>query len=159
MADRAIKLTREVTAYVAGTIQGTRIKITAAAACGDMPTKIFRYREVPLNPNESTKVGAFDGVCSPADLEDMPEDTPTVNSDPSWFRLDYVDLVLRSRAEVEDLWASLYEEVGELKVTLDLLDTFETGSEFWIGNESVCSVTPSALSAAVTVLGPVIGIL
>ena len=133
MPERAIRLTREVTEYVAGTIQGTRIRVTATRAC-KMPTKIFRYREVPRNPNDATKVGAFDGVCSPSDIEDMPEDAPTPNADPSWFRLDYVDLVLRSRAEVDDLWKSLHEEVTELKTTLDLLDTFADHIEFWVGD-------------------------
>jgi hypothetical protein len=55
-----------------------------------MPTKIVRYRLVPTKvqatgaqpPTAIELMGTFDGVCSPADLEDFPEGGRSRTRDP-----------------------------------------------------------------------------
>jgi hypothetical protein len=127
----SISLSRDVTGHVDGTIQGTRIKITVTSTTG-LSAKLFVYREVPLNPNDATAVAQFDHVASPSDLEDFPEDAPTAGSDPSWFRLNVVDVVVRSRAIADELWDAILKDVTDLKTTLDRLDTFESQDDFTI---------------------------
>jgi hypothetical protein len=89
--------------YVPNVIDGFRFTLVAESATL-MPTKIFRYRLVPTKvqaiadkpPSVIELKGAFDGVCSPAVLEDFPEDWPAQNARPPWYRLYHVDLIVRS---------------------------------------------------------------
>ena len=88
--------------YVAHVIDGFSFTLNVTRAT-NMPTKIFRYRLVPTkvqatadkSPTAIELMGAFDGVCSPADLEDFPEDWPAQNARSAWHRLD---LIVRSRS-------------------------------------------------------------
>lgn len=129
---RNIHLSWEVSRYNFHTTDGIRVRITADSA-SEMSAKVFAYQMLPLKPNEAERVGAFDHVCSPTDLEEYPEDEPLVNSRPAWFRLNYVDVLLRSRAEVHAFIKDVVEDVQRLKSTLDTMDVLLPGGEVWIG--------------------------
>lgn len=130
---RHIRVVWTVSRYVYGDgTDGIRVRITTADAAL-MPNKVFAYLMSPLRPGETTGTGAFDHVCSPADLEEYPEDVPYENSRPAWFRLDYVDVLLRSRAEVKAFIQDVIEDVQRLKKTLDVMDDLLPGGELWIG--------------------------
>jgi hypothetical protein len=126
--------------YVSHVIDGFRFTLNVASATL-MPTKIFRYRLVPtkVQPNVSeppTAIelkGFFDGVCSPADLEDFPEDWPIQNARPPWFRLDYVDLIVRSRTTCDQAYSLIISEVQSLVSALNLLDMQEAAPPVSIG--------------------------
>jgi hypothetical protein len=113
-----------------------------------MPTKIFAYLMQPLIPSESERVGSFDHVCSPTDLEEYPEDFPIPTYRPEWFRLNYVDVVLRSRTEVHEFIRDVAEDVYRLKNTLDLMDHMLPGGEIWIGGDPNASSSSSSSSSA-----------
>lgn len=130
--ERRIKLTWQVSRYNYHSTDGIRVRITASNAAL-MPEKIFAYLLMPLKPGEGERVGAFDHVCSPTDLEEYPEDDPIPNMRPEWFRLSYVDVLLRSRAEVEAFIKDVAEDVTRLKNTLDTADTLLPGGMVWIG--------------------------
>lgn len=140
---RKIKLTWEVTEYRYPSIDGIRVKITAAAA-ELMPRKVFAYMLMPLEPGATERIGAFDHVCSSADLEEFPEDEPAPGAKPAWFRLDYVDVVLRSRAEVHAFLRDTAADVYTLKKTLDLADRLNPIGELWIGGRPTSSSSSSA---------------
>jgi hypothetical protein len=129
---RNIHLTWDVSRYYFHTTDGIRIRITADSA-NLMPTKIFAYQLLPLKPGEAERVGAFDHVCSPVDLEEYPEDEPIANSRPAWFRLNYVDVLLRSRAEAQAFIKEVVEDVRRLKNTLDIAEDLIPGGDLWIG--------------------------
>ncbi len=129
---RNVKLTWQVSRYNFETTDGIRVRITASNAT-QMPTKIFAYQMLPLKPGANERVGAFDHVCSPTDLEEYPEDDPIVNQRPAWFRLDYVDVLLRSRAEVKSFIEEVVQDVQRLKDTLDIADNLLPAGEMWIG--------------------------
>lgn len=130
---RRIKLTWTVSRYLAGDgTDGIRVRIEATNAAL-MPNKVFAYLMAPLRPGQTTGTGAFDHVCSPTDLEEYPEDEPTPNSRPAWFRLNYVDVLLRSRAEVKAFIRDVAEDVQRLKKTLDVIDVMLPGGAVWIG--------------------------
>lgn len=129
---RRIKLSWVVSRYRFESVDGIRVRITATDAAL-MPDKIFAYLLLPLKPAADERVGAFDHVCSPTDLEEYPEDTPVPNARPEWYRLNYVDVIVRSRAEVHDFIKNVVEDVQRLKETLDLMDDLLPGGEAWIG--------------------------
>lgn len=129
---RRIKLTWEVSRYYFHSIDGIRVRITATDV-NLMPSKVFAYLMLPLKPGADTPVGNFDHVCSPVDLEDYPEDEPVANMRPGWFRLNYVDVLLRSRAEVEAFIHDVVEDVQRLKISLDTADALFPGGQIWVG--------------------------
>jgi hypothetical protein len=126
--------------YVPNVIDGFRFTLNVAGAV-QMPTKIFRYRLVPFKvqatasqpPTAIELKGAFDGVCSPADLEDFPEDWPAQNARPPWFRLDYVDLIVRSRSIADKAYSAIMYEVERLVDTLNTMDQQDVAPPITIG--------------------------
>jgi hypothetical protein len=131
---RAIRLTWQVSNYHYHATDGIRVRITADQAV-DMDDKIFAYLLLPMKPETGTRVGAFDHVCSPVDLVEYPEDEPIPGNRPEWFRLNYVDVLLRSRTEVHTFIADVVSDVKRLKNTLNLMDNLLPGGEMWIGPE------------------------
>jgi hypothetical protein len=137
-----ITLTPEFQTYQAGNIDGFRMRVTASDGL-NMPNEVFRYRAIPLQPNslndeeeevESEQWGVFDGVCSPADLEEFPINEPYTTADPPWFRLAYVDLVFRSRHELEEAYRTLVDEVSALRDTIKLMEDLSEEDEVRIGD-------------------------
>jgi hypothetical protein len=142
---RRVHLTWTVSRYNYNGVDGIRVRIDADAA-EEMPSKIFAYLMLPMKPGENSRSGAFDHVCSPTDLEEYPEDEPIPDYRPEFFRLDYVDVVLRSRTEVHAFVRDVAEDVYKLKRTLDLMDRMLPGGEIWIGGEPTNSSTNSSSS-------------
>jgi hypothetical protein len=129
---RNIHLTWSVSRYQTNDIDGIRVRIEADDA-NLMPIKIFAYQMMPVKPGEFERVGAFDHVCSAVDLEEYPEDVPVPNSRPEWFRIEYVDVLLRSREEVREFIKSVVEDVHILKNTLDITEELLPAGDMWIG--------------------------
>lgn len=141
---RNIHLTWSVSRYNYHSTDGVRVRITADSA-RLMTTKVFAYQMMPLKPTEEERVGSFDHVCSPVDLEEYPEDEPIENSRPAWFRLNYVDVLLRSRAEVKAFVQDVIEDVRRLKSTLDIMDNLLPGGDMWFGTPPVVPGAPTNL--------------
>lgn len=142
---RRIRLAWTVSRYNFETTDGIRVRIVASNAAL-MPDKIFAYLLLPLKPGETERVGAFDHICSPTDLEEYPEDDPLPNARPEWFRLNYVDVLLRSRAEVEAFIAAVQEDVQRLKDTLDIADNLLPGGQAWVGVPPIVPAAPTNLA-------------
>lgn len=132
VSERRIHLTWNVSRYYMNDIDGIRVRIEADSS-NLMPTKIFAYQMMPFKPGEFEQVGAFDHVCSAVDLEEYPEDEPLLNVRPQWFRLNYVDVLLRSREEVRAFINSVMEDVQILKNTLDITEELVPAGDVWIG--------------------------
>lgn len=128
----SIELQRTTTPWLAASTSGTRVRFQVECAVGVSP-KIFAYRLLPLQPGESSQVGFFDHVCSPSDLEDYPEDSPRDGEAPPWFRLDYVDLLVRSSAEAENLVQTIEEDVATLRLSLLRLETLGDATTITVG--------------------------
>jgi hypothetical protein len=144
---RRVKLNWSVSRYNYHSTDGIRVRITATNA-NLMPNKIFAYLLLPLDPGANERVGAFDHVCSPTDLEEYPTDEPIPDHRPEWFRLDYVDVVLRSRTEVHAFIRDVAEDVYRLQTTLDVLDRISPAGEIWIGGEPAASSSSSSRSSS-----------
>lgn len=132
MSERRIKLTWQVSRYYANSTDGIRVRITASDA-NLMPNKIFAYQLMPIGSADAERVGMFDHVCSPVDLEEYPEDEPVATLRPAWFRLAYVDVLLRSRTEVDAFIRDVTADVQSLKEVLDVADDLQPSGTLWVG--------------------------
>jgi len=144
---QGLTIRRWISREVHDNTDGIRIRVEVIDACG-CPTKIFRYLARPLNPTTGTIVGNFNGVCSPTDVAEMPEDAPAPNAEPPWYRLDYVDLLLRSYHEVNDLWDRLFEELVAFKDTLDIMNDLEGLDQDFIIGDDCSPVSSSSVSSS-----------
>lgn len=156
--NRRITITWATSYYRIGVDDGIRVRFDASGAV-DMPVRIFAYRMLPLNPRTGQEAGHFDHVCSPPDLADYPEDEPRPGIRPEWFRLSYVDLMVRSQEEVADLVEAVLEDVRRLKHTLDRMDTLQPGDAEQVGispdvTSSSSSSSESSQSDSSESLGP-----
>jgi hypothetical protein len=128
--------------FIPNVIDGFRFTLQVVEA-NMMPSKIFRYRVVPTKmqtsvdqpPTAVELAGVFDGVCSPADLEDFPEDWPLPNARPPWYRLDHVDLIVRSRTIADMTYKAILVEITNLVKTLNLMDQQDAAGIIIIGPE------------------------
>jgi len=145
VSERRIKLTWSVSRYYHNSTEGIRVRIETSDALA-MPNKIFAYLLTPLQPGETERTGEFNHVCSPSDLEEYPEDAPLPNKRPEWFRLNYIDVVLRSRAEVYAFIRDTAEDVHQLKHELDRTDRVYPAGELWIGPKPEASSSSSSSS-------------
>jgi hypothetical protein len=144
---RGVFLRRFVqTQYRNNKISGFRFKVVAYGG-NDMTNFIFRYGREALNAREGTYRLAFDGICSPVDLEEFPETEPTVGVFPEFCRLDYIDLVFRSQTEAEETWQIILTEVGNLVYTLDVMDVTVPEQDLKIGNPPPADFPDSSSSA------------
>lgn len=124
-----IELTRQVSTYdVAGRTQSFRMYIRVSNV-REVSPNIFRYYRTLPADETGEHVDEFDGVCSPADLEDYPEGEPNADATSAtrYFRLGDVDLVARSTAALDELWELILADRDELVRSLDGL--CELGTE------------------------------
>lgn len=124
-------------------IDGVRVRIEVECALG-MDNKVFAYRMLPLSPKTGEAVGHFSHVCSPPDLAEFPEDEPVTGYAPEWFRLSYVDVLIRSMEEADDFINIVRQDVRSLKKTLDRMDVIVPEGMEIIG--TVCAVEPASSS-------------
>lgn len=131
MPVRKIKLTREQVLYTDSRFDNVRLKVTASDGV-NFDNKLFRYRMIDYDPTADTLIGQFDGICSPGDLLTIPEDEPTPGADPAWFRLDYIDNILKSPETMEEVWTELSKDIILLKRALDRYDEFSSDTSIGV---------------------------
>ena len=108
-----------------------------------MPDEIFRFERRPWSP--ANEADFFDGVCSPADLEEYPPDAPDPGSASKFFRKKIIDLVFRSQSEADEAWDLIQEEVDVLVSTLNLMDRLTAAETVTIGNPSPADSSSSSI--------------
>jgi len=157
-ANRSIKIRWSASHYVYDKDDGVRVRFDVVCA-NNMATKIFAYRMLPLNPATGSAVGHFSHVCSPPDLEEYPESEPSPAAAPEWFRLSYVDVLVRSVSEAADFIEAVRSDVRRLKHTLDTMDVMFAQGEEILGGDCDPPPEPSSSSASLSLssisLGPV----
>ena len=128
---RSIRLVRsQQQRYVAGVIDGFAMTIEVVSA-NLMETAIFRFLEYTDGNGELA--GDFDGICSPADLEEYPVDAAAADQIPAYFRSTEVELVFRSRTEADEAWTAIQAEVEALVNSLNLMDEQEQSDDVIFG--------------------------
>lgn len=134
MSTRQIDLTFEMTKFPGpNTTDGFRLTCLAENGVDFTDNKIFRYERIPGFTVTDEDNDVFNGVCSPADLEELPVDSPNLSQQPAFFRLDTIDLVFRSAAAGEQAFQDIQDDVTRLVKSLDALDVLEPPVTVTIG--------------------------
>lgn len=131
---RSVRIKWASSHYTLPKDDGIRIRIECECAVG-LSTKLFAYRMEPVMPGGVTN-GFFSHICSPVDMAEYPEDAPTPGQSPEWFRLDFVDVLVRSVLEAEDFILIVREDVRRLLRTLNKMDTIFTQGTEIVGDVS-----------------------
>jgi hypothetical protein len=132
--DRGIRYSYAMSRYRVNRDDAIRVRFDIIRAC-EMASKVFAYRMLPLSPRTSETVGTYSHVCSPVDLEEYPEDAPLADQSPEWFRLSYVDVLVRSREEAESFINVIKADINSLYETLNRIDDLEPGTETLLGQD------------------------
>lgn len=121
---RSIKLRWASSHYRLHEHDGIRLRFDVVCATG-LDSRIFAYRMQPVSAANTS--GFFSHICSPVDLAEYPADEPTAGQSPEWFRLSYVDVLVRSVEEAENLVAIIRSDVRRILHTLASMDTLIPG--------------------------------
>ena len=117
--------------FIINATDGFRLKVEAKNPCG-MEAEIFRYYRYPAAQIYGGKIlDEFTGVCSWADLVELPKNAPLPNASPAAFRLDFFDVVLRSEALAYEAWELVKKEVDHLVQTLIEGEKLQTMTPHW----------------------------
>lgn len=137
-----IKLTVMVpTTFVVGRTTGYRVYIEAGDPRG-LEREIFVYQRTPVMYRSNTNKDIFQGVASPADLEEYPLDTP--GTDSPFFRLHTADLVFRDLDRLTQSIALIANDTQELIRSLAGLQVLKTLGTIDIGNPEGSSSSSSS---------------
>ena len=143
MSARFIALQPYFQAAASGSNNGYRFRVVVTDVGGLDDRKIFRYLQRPWRMDDTESVLTFDGVCSPADLAEYRPDTPDPSRLPAFCRLDYVDLLSRSRSEADETWTILQAEVTGLLSALSDADSLAAADLIILGDVSESSSSES----------------
>jgi hypothetical protein len=101
-----------------------RVKITAVPkTAADMTGSIFALQNTIIDPYKSTSVAQFAFVCSPYQLSEFPEDTPTSTGYMQFYRKDTIEVYFQSQRDANTFW-------GEIKLAVDsLVDRLERNDD------------------------------
>ena len=142
---RGLKITHNTSHYVYGRYDGVRVRFVVEEAC-DMTDKIFAYRMLPVDPATGAAEGHFSHICSSVDLAEYPENEPVAGASPAWFRLNYVDVIIRSWAEALDFIDVVYQDVHSLLDSLNNMDEIAGTSTITFG--AACPADSSSSSSS-----------
>jgi hypothetical protein len=144
--------------WIAGGVDGFRF--TMMITDGQLiPNEIFRYEPLPpgfqctpssivigpQGPQADTQCAIFNGVCSPVDLVEYPVGAPALGSNPPYFRLNYIDLLFRSRKEAEDAIQDIKTDIARLIHSMNANDSLGPIARFWVGDILPAGVNDSQI--------------
>lgn len=127
-------------------LRGFRIRIEVESVCGGMDPNIFVYRCEPANPVTGVQWDTFQTVASFPDLEEYPVDAPNSETPFPYFRSDYIELDLRSAADVDYVWQIVLTEAAHLINALNKADILVATETVTVGDE--CSDSESSSASA-----------
>lgn len=94
---------------------------------------VFIYRRDPVNPYSGLANDTFFAVCSPPDMSEFPVGEPDPNKPFPFFRLNYVEVDLRSTTLVERVWAIIVREIDQLLQGLTRMEQLVVVQEVDVG--------------------------
>jgi len=129
---RSLTMQWAVSNYIVGTHDGIRVRITIT--CNeDMESEVFAYRQLPYDPSTGELAGYFSHICSPVDLAEYPRNRVAAESSMPWFRLPFIDVLLRSTDEAAEFVSLVQSDLIRLKRSLDNLATLTSTTTVTVG--------------------------
>ena len=138
---RSITLTWASSHYIYQRHDGVRVRIDVTCS-ENIDAEIFAYRMLPTDPTTGEKAGFFSHVCSPPDMVEWPKNAIDPMSSPQWFRLSFVDVLVRSVYEAEEFVRLVKEDVARLKATFDNMGILTGETTITYGTGCVEDVVP-----------------
>lgn len=133
---RGIKLQRSAISQVNHFyLRGFRIRIDVSEVCGGMDPYVFLYRRAPANPFNGEQFDEFQCVASFPDMEEYPVGAPSEETPFPYFRLDYIELDVRSVSDFDYVWTTILSEVGRLVETLEKADNLTVEETTVVGED------------------------
>ena len=120
-----------------------RLRIVVTAPVGSLADpNVFLYDRLPINPYNGDIVDLYTGVASAVDLADYPVGAPDPTKDFPFFRLDTIELDLRSVTLADQLWSVTKIQIAHLLRVMEIMaDKMAITEEVVIGNEGDTNVS------------------
>lgn len=100
-----------------------RVKITATPRTpADMTGAIFALQNTIIDPYKSTSVAQFAFVCSPYQLSEFPEDTPSSTGYMQFYRKNTIEVYFQSQQDAHTFWTDIKLAVDSLVDRLERND-------------------------------------
>jgi hypothetical protein len=147
-AERGVRIWEQLQDHYAGVaVDGFRLVMVITDG-NLMPNEVFLYEPLPpgyicdqqppvvigaQGPQADGRCAVLVSVCSPVDLVEYPALAPTPGSNPPYFRLNYADLLFRSRKEAADIAKEIKDDVGRLVRSMNANDSLGPPARFWVG--------------------------
>lgn len=136
MAGRRLKLVRKQLTEVNYQYLGAfrlRIEVSDPNNSGADP-HVFLYLQRPVNPYDGTVLSDLMAVASPVDMSEYPVGEPRDGTTYPIFRLDYIEIDLRSTLEAKEAWLSVVLQVDQLIRALDRMEELVVVEETFVGD-------------------------
>ena len=102
-----------------------RVKVTKSEG---MPSKIFVYQRGKMRTNDGKFIDHFINIASPVDMDNVPEDEPSLENNIPYYRKDTVKLYFRCLQDLEECKDDISGDIFHLVQTYKYLedeDNFE----------------------------------
>lgn len=131
---RALKLRKSAMVDVSYQFVGAyRLRVEVVDVDGGMDPNIFLYRRDPYNPVTNEQLDVLFAMASPVDMADYPVGEPDPDAEFPFFRLDYMEIDVRSTRVADETWTTIVREANTLVLALDRLEELEEVEDVWAG--------------------------
>lgn len=124
---KSIKLSRQSAVRIPH--NGAHKIVVEAVDAVNMPSEIFVKQRL-RNFAKDTFEDNFAAICSPAQLEDLPVNSPEGKI--SYFRVNRVELVANTPELLERIFDSMLYEVQKLVIDLNAIDNLEPAEVYMV---------------------------
>lgn len=109
-----------------------RVEASDPSDSGSDPNVFIYQRNLP-NPYNGEVVDVWLGIASPVDMAEYPVGEPDGITAYPFYRLDYVEIDLRSTGLATDAYVLIIQEVNNLLLAQDRLEVLVPTEEVWVG--------------------------
>jgi hypothetical protein len=131
-----LKLKRFGVSNVQYSTMGTfRLRVEAMTMPGfTTDPNVFLLYRLPTNPYDGSAQDLYYGVASPVDMAEYPIGEPNNTTTYPFFRLNYIEVDLRSITLLDQLWEFIKKQISALLQAMDTLDDkLELEEEILVG--------------------------
>lgn len=99
-----------------------KVDVTSAT---DMPQKIFVFQRGEKRTNSGEFIDSFMNIASPVDMDNVPEDEPSLEDNIPYYRKSSVTLYFRCLEDLEDTKNDIDDDIATLVRTYRILQDFD----------------------------------